>query len=350
MTDPASVSTQLYHVAFQNTITKAMVFIDRQLQGWNPTTKGTNQHGNNNIHLEQPLPPQSTHPATTGTPSLASDSYTSSIYTNQHYDNDNDDTYSVSSGSSDSSIQTPCTLSPPPYFTTPINQRQVRRPRPMSMPILLPQQQMTAPPPPLYGNMVEEDDPYTRATQKWQNRRSIAILPREEEGKEDLPAYHCSVYKMAKVNMKMEQCVAGKKTRSWRRVYIELWGTVLRIYPLTWFWSTKGKEPKCTLSLAGADASRAIDYMKRPFVLRLTTGYDGMQYLFQTSNLDEMISWIEHLQAGINISLDLEERPMPKFLTLQPRRGTDTGVLYGRMLEIERRREQRRRNQQEILA
>lgn len=84
-----------------------------------------------------------------------------------------------------------------------------------------------------------------------------------------------------------------------RRVYIELWGTVLRIYPLTWFWSLKAKEPMYIISLAGAEASRAFDYLKRPFVLRLND-YTGMQFLFQSSNLEEMVSWIEHLQAGKN--------------------------------------------------
>jgi hypothetical protein len=72
---------------------------------------------------------------------------------------------------------------------------------------------------------------------------------------------------------------------------------VLRIYPLTWFWSVKAKDPMYTISLAGAEASRAFDYMKRPWVLRLND-YTGMQFLFQSSNLEEMVSWVEHLQAG----------------------------------------------------
>ncbi|KAI8340149.1 hypothetical protein BC941DRAFT_419523 [Chlamydoabsidia padenii] len=177
--------------------------------------------------------------------------------------------------------------------------------------------------------------------------RSSLILPREEEGKEDLPAYHCSVYKMATMEIKMER---GPGRRSWRQVYLELWGTVLRIYPFTWFWSSVAKEPTYILSLAGAEAARALDYRKRPFVFRLTSG-NGIKLLIQSANLEEMVSWIEHLQSGINISLDLEERPMPKFLTMPPRRGPpDTGILGQRMIEVERRREQRRLNQQEILA
>ncbi|KAG1106762.1 hypothetical protein G6F42_016621 [Rhizopus arrhizus] len=62
----------------------------------------------------------------------------------------------------------------------------------------------------------------------------------------------------------------------------------------------------------------------------------------------EMISWIEHLQAAINISLDLEFRPMPKFITI-PTRGLTTALLDPRSIELERTREQRRRDQREVL-
>ncbi|KAI9302106.1 hypothetical protein BJ944DRAFT_270433 [Cunninghamella echinulata] len=189
------------------------------------------------------------------------------------------------------------------------------------------------------------------ATKKWQKRRSCIILPREEEGKEHLPPYECTVYKMGKVNVKIEFLMEGKKykKRSWRRLYIELWGTMLRIYPMTWLSSSIGKEPLFVISLAGAEASRAFDYLKKPFVLRLTA-HNGLQLLIHLTNHVDMISWIEHLQAGINISLDLEERPMPKFMTLPPRRDSQNNQFSTRTLELERRREQRRRNQQEILA
>ncbi|CAO3591270.1 unnamed protein product [Absidia cylindrospora] len=375
MADPAHASSQHYHVAFQNAMNKAMVFIDRQLKSWPLETKRSCHQSNQPLTNRVSNRTHSTSSASTTAPSLMSDFYTSSIRTNdqqddmeEEEDDDDDDCSSYSS-----SIHTPSNISPPPYFTPrpppsssssspnhlQFNTQPIRRlrkpitkPRPMSMPILpAPGPQPFSSPPNYDSDTIIEEDPYTQATQKWQNRRSCMILPREEEGCEDLPAYHCSVYKMAKVNLKMELCTAGKKInrRPWRRVYIELWGTVLRIYPLTWFWSVKAKEPMYTISLAGAEASRAYDYLKRPFVLRLND-YTGMQFLVQSSNLEEMVSWIEHLQSGINISLDLEERPMPKFLTLQPRRGIDTGILGARMVEIERRREQRRRNQQEVLA
>lgn len=52
-----------------------------------------------------------------------------------------------------------------------------------------------------------------------------------------------------------------------------------------------------TISLAGAEACRALDYFRRPNALRLTT-QQGPQLLMRLSSHVEMISWIEHLQAG----------------------------------------------------
>jgi len=55
--------------------------------------------------------------------------------------------------------------------------------------------------------------------------------------------------------------------------------------------------PMLTISLAGAEACRALDYFRRPNALRLTT-QQGPQLLMRLSSHVEMISWIEHLQAG----------------------------------------------------
>lgn len=170
-----------------------------------------------------------------------------------------------------------------------------------------------------------------------------------------------------------------------RKLYFELWGTVLRIYrasphgngytsllekrlpsrlPLAQ-WSRYYYQPIHTLSLAGAEAGRAWDYTKRPHVLRLTTA-QGPQLLIRLSSHVEMVSWIEHLQAGnvsswltlaidlhfdiaINISLDLEQRPMPKFMTLPNRASINGSPMTSRALEIERARERRRRSQREML-
>lgn len=65
-----------------------------------------------------------------------------------------------------------------------------------------------------------------------------------------------------------------------------------------------------TLSLAGAEAGRAWDYTKRPHSLRLTTAH-GPQMLLRLPTHVEMISWIEHLQAGMG-----PEQPFPPGKTI----------------------------------
>ncbi|CEI90669.1 hypothetical protein RMCBS344292_04987 [Rhizopus microsporus] len=212
--------------------------------------------------------------------------------------------------------------------------------RPLSMPVLLPSH---TPPPDYYFDVTFS---------KRLERCKSMIFPREEEGKEELPPY---TYIYFDVSLSI-----------YRKLYVELWGTVLRVYrtappkdkvdyyytfgPLKapyYYYHKYYYTPILTLSLAGAEASRALDYLKRPNVLRLTT-QEGPQLLLRLSSHVEMISWVEHLQAAINISLDLEDRPMPKFITL-PIRNLASGTLDSRTIELERAREQRRREQREIL-
>ncbi|KAI8098016.1 uncharacterized protein B0P05DRAFT_461341 [Gilbertella persicaria] len=227
--------------------------------------------------------------------------------------------------------------------------------RPLSMPIQLP----SYTPPPDYTLSIMG---------KRLERCQSMIIPREEEGKEELPGYTCTVFKMGYVHVKREFDAPNVKSkwRTWRKLYIELWGTMLRIYRTQpsssknnmgyyrwpfrapyYYYQKYYYTPILTVSLAGAEASRALDYFRRPNVLRLTT-QQGPQFLMKLSSHVEMISWIEHLQAAINISLDLEQRPMPKFITI-PTRGLATGALDPRSIELERAREQRRRDQREVL-
>ncbi|KAG1440305.1 hypothetical protein G6F56_011980 [Rhizopus delemar] len=178
--------------------------------------------------------------------------------------------------------------------------------RPLSMPVFLPSQ---TPPPDYHHDVVLSR----------KDRCKSMIIPREEEGREELPPYSCTVFKMGYVNIKKEYDAPNVRTRwrNWRKLYFELWGTMLRIYRTvppkndrpadynsTWplgvpyyYYHRYYYTPILTLSLAGAEASRALDYFKRPNVLRLTT-HEGPQLLLRLSSHVEMISWVEHLQAG----------------------------------------------------
>ncbi|KAI8079895.1 uncharacterized protein BX664DRAFT_317788 [Halteromyces radiatus] len=208
----------------------------------------------------------------------------------------------------------------------------------------------------------QQRDMYLR--KRWEKCRSCVILPREEEGREELPAYNCTVYKMGHVFVKKEKDGPDIKSRrrSWKLMYVELWGTILRLYhakdatrsPTTIIFNNenkKNKKKKSDLMAAGASYYKGLFRPSR--IGHGTSGVhldQGSQLLFRLGSHIEMISWIEHLQAAINISLDLELRPMPKFMTLPNRLSVNNNSINNpRALQLEQIREQRQREQYEIL-
>ncbi|KAA1472544.1 hypothetical protein DENSPDRAFT_756960, partial [Dentipellis sp. KUC8613] len=63
-------------------------------------------------------------------------------------------------------------------------------------------------------------------------------------------------------------------------------------------------------SLNHAESGLGSDYHKRRNVIRVRV--DGEQFLLQAADVASVVDWIEGFQAAANISLDLDERPMPK--------------------------------------
>ncbi|TCD63912.1 hypothetical protein EIP91_004791 [Steccherinum ochraceum] len=63
-------------------------------------------------------------------------------------------------------------------------------------------------------------------------------------------------------------------------------------------------------TLQHAESGLASDYLKRRNVIRVRM--EGEQFLLQARDVSGVIEWIENIQAATNISLDLDERPMPK--------------------------------------
>ncbi|RHZ79928.1 hypothetical protein Glove_140g156 [Diversispora epigaea] len=140
-----------------------------------------------------------------------------------------------------------------------------------------------------------------------------------EEGKEELPSYSCSVGKTGYL-MKKNEMVAGEKKakdRSWRKIYLHLRGTFIRIYKNEH--SKHNKLPTSQFSMYGAKVSFALDYTKKRNVLRIRL-LNGRSYLFQAPDRREFISWIEKLQSSANISSTIDDREMPMFITLPTRR------------------------------
>lgn len=78
-------------------------------------------------------------------------------------------------------------------------------------------------PPPPY------DD--TRNRPSLQPRRN-PVWPREEEGRELLPGYYCSIHREAVFHTKMELSSPFDRAtnRSWNKVYVVLHGTLLRVH------------------------------------------------------------------------------------------------------------------------
>jgi PH domain len=150
------------------------------------------------------------------------------------------------------------------------------------------------------------------------------ILPKPEEGNEILPGYTCTVFRSAIVNRKVESFYPGlpAKKREWTKVYMIILGTVLRVYLI----QTDGtlpsnftlRSPDREYTLQYAEAGIASDYLKRKFVIRVRL--EGEQFLMQCQSEEERDGWVESIQAGSGIALALEERNMPKFVTLPRRR------------------------------
>lgn len=127
-----------------------------------------------------------------------------------------------------------------------------------------------------------------------------------------------------------------------RKLWLHIYGTQLRIYR---FEPRKHEKPWTTVTMQHADAGAAADYTKRKHVIRLRTL--GPQLLLRANDHSHLVSWVEQLQSSTNISLSLDERPMPRFITL-PRRQRRDNVLTDRQREA--LREAERRSMQETLV
>ena len=150
------------------------------------------------------------------------------------------------------------------------------------------------------------------------------IRPKPEEGHETLPDYSCSVFRSAIVNRKVECVYPGlpAKKREWVKVYCILLGTVLRVYLIHHDGSLPNSisldHPYREYTMQYAEAGIASDYVKRKFVLRVRA--EGEQFLMQCPNEEERDAWVETMQAASSIALALEDRNMPKYVTLPRRR------------------------------
>ncbi|KAG2235281.1 hypothetical protein BDF21DRAFT_429252 [Thamnidium elegans] len=148
------------------------------------------------------------------------------------------------------------------------------------------------------------------------------VLPREEEGKELLPDYECTVQKTfySKVKCELSTPTLRANSRSWRYYYIQLFGTKIMAFTNNPNKKkSKNIQPVWTHSMYGAEVTVASDYLKERHVLRLRIE-NGPQYLITMPTEKDRNDWIACIESAINISSDLDVRSMPQFITLISRR------------------------------
>ncbi|KAF2857139.1 hypothetical protein K470DRAFT_261073 [Piedraia hortae CBS 480.64] len=122
------------------------------------------------------------------------------------------------------------------------------------------------------------------------------------------PPYDCTVGLVSNLLYKSEFISPFHRAtdRRWKRVQATLRGTLLAV-----------QSPLISRSwgLQHAQAGLAVDYEKRPFVLRVRTA-EGAQFLLAAADLSTLLEWVKKLNWAIDISLPLDDRIEPVHDTL----------------------------------
>ncbi|KAI9484734.1 hypothetical protein BDB00DRAFT_853833 [Zychaea mexicana] len=134
----------------------------------------------------------------------------------------------------------------------------------------------------------------------------------EEEENEELPPYECTVSRVGHVHVKKERESQDKvaKKRSWKNLYVMLWGTSIRAYKREP--KKQDETPVWSYTMQEAEAGMATDYRKYSHVLRIRI-HNGPQFLVRCDSERSAVLWIDAVQASANVSPDLDTRPMPEF-------------------------------------
>ncbi|ODV87491.1 hypothetical protein CANARDRAFT_26888 [[Candida] arabinofermentans NRRL YB-2248] len=190
------------------------------------------------------------------------------------------------------------------------------------------------------------------------------IYPNLKEGHEKLPSYIPTVYKISKISRKVEWLSPYEisSNRQWRQVIIEINSTQLNIYntdPIKpsspKFINLQNYQSKLTntkdlndlihynkegllsnsnllksYSLQYAKIGLATDYTKKKHTLRLRL--ETEQFLLDFETPEQLIDWYCCLNLGIDNSLELNKREMPKYKTVPRRRRRNRHEEHGSLL------------------
>jgi hypothetical protein len=151
------------------------------------------------------------------------------------------------------------------------------------------------------------------------------IHPRDEEGQEALPGYSSSVWKQGLAMRKQElnNPFQPSTSRSWTSVHMVLNNTKLDVYSTG---KRNSRDPSGyrvgvlirSYTLQYAEVGLAVDYTKRPFVIRVRA--ESEQFLVHCANEEECVQWTNAIQMGIDLALPLDERKLPKNRSIPRRR------------------------------
>ncbi|OWB57718.1 hypothetical protein B5S28_g3686 [[Candida] boidinii] len=216
------------------------------------------------------------------------------------------------------------------------------------------------------------------------------IYPYENEGCEVLPDYSPTIYKITKLLRKVEWTTPYEVSnqRNWKACIVELNSTQLNIYDGDFKLNEsmvydpkidenfkKNKNLKnfnsiltdqsdlknlnnfkknCYLnnsnllrsySLQHGKIGIAVDYKKRKHILRLRL--ETEQFLLQFVTVEAMIDWYCYINLGIDNSLDLSSREMPKYRVVPRRRRRYREVLEQTNLQLREYKQQHQQQQQQ---
>lgn len=168
-------------------------------------------------------------------------------------------------------------------------------------------------------------------------------LPMAEPGTEPLPEYKANIELSNVFLRKSEFHTLSQRCpdRKWRRVIATLTGTKLEIHSATRPLLShampnhndettnfkKGALMK-SYGLQHAEFGLASDYLKRKHVIRVRV--EAEQFLLSCSRIETLVSWMEGLQWGAGVALELDERlevkeqTLPRSLRRRRRRREET--------------------------
>ncbi|PNS21481.1 hypothetical protein CAC42_1260 [Sphaceloma murrayae] len=178
-----------------------------------------------------------------------------------------------------------------------------------------------------------------------------------DNGNEILPKYTCTVFKEGPMQMRLESCSPFLilPFQEWRPVYVILQGTQLNIHKLKSTVVGKAQAfsagrllrkytlqhaeiglapdiahsvlvPTCRLASLIPPMARRRAHEKDPELFRVEHQY-GLrirseldQFVLTYAAEDQIMSWINHVSAGIDIAAPIDERNMPRQCTMPRRR------------------------------